>query len=175
VVSFSGYLMGKSLLQADLRAPLGNEHDTLFLNAKLNEFDMTEINPMISKLLPVTILQGIAPKTEIRFMNANGKIATGEMDLYYNNVKIRLEETKPGWQEKWKKNLLSFAANNILDFKSNPNYNGNFRTGIIWFERDQEKGVLNFLWKSSLSGIKSSFGLNSKQQKGWKKLQKRGK
>jgi hypothetical protein len=127
---------------------------------------------MLSKLLPVKILRGVAIKTEIRFMHANNDYSTGEMNLFYKNVKIRFDPEESGWQEKWKKGLLSFTANNILDFKSNPNYNGNFRTGIIWFERDKSKGFINFLWKSSLSGIKSSFGLNSKQQKNWNKMKK---
>jgi hypothetical protein len=164
--------MGKTLLEASIRTPLGNKNDTLFFNAKLDELQLTEINPLVSKLLPVTILEGIAQKTEITFMNANQDYSTGEMKLFYRDVKIRLEDTKPGWQERWKKSIISFAANNILDFKSNPNYNNKFRTGIIWFERDKRKGVINFLWKSSLSGIKSSFGLNSKEQKEWKKMQK---
>jgi hypothetical protein len=132
-----------------------------------------EINPMVSRLLPVRILEGEATKTEIKFMHLNQDYSSGEMKLFYKDVKIMLSATKPGWQENWKNSLMSFAANNILDFKSNPNYNGNFRTGIIWFERDKRKGFINFLWKSSLSGIKSSFGLNSKQQKNWGKLQKK--
>jgi len=171
-INFTGYLMGKTLLEASIRTPLGNKKDTLFFKAKLDELQLTEINPLVSKLLPVTILEGVAPKTEITFMNANQDYSTGEMKLFYKDVKIRLENTKTGWQEKWEKSIIGFAANNILDFKSNPNYNGNFRTGIIWFERDKRKGVINFLWKSSLSGIKSSFGLNSKQQKEWEKMQK---
>jgi len=174
-VNLTGYIMGKALLEATLKTPLNNENDTLFCSARLGELQLTEVNPMLSELLPVKILGGIASKTEIRFMHANQNYSTGEMNLFYSNVRIKLENTKPGWQENWEKSLLSFVANNILDFKSNPNYNGNFRTGIIWFERDKRKGVINFLWKSSLSGIKSSFGLNSKQQKELLKLQKRKK
>jgi len=36
---------------------------------------------------------------------------------------------------------------------------------VIYFERDQSKGFFNFLWKSVLSGLKSTMGFNSKEQK----------
>ena len=172
-IDFSAYLMGKALLEASLRTPLGNKTDTLYCTAKLGELQLTEINPMVSRLLPVKILEGVATKTEIKFMHVNPDYSTGEMNLLYKDVKIMLSNTKPGWQENWKNRIIGFAANNILDFKSNPNYNGILRTGFIYFERDKRKGFINFLWKSSLSGIISSFGLNSKQQKEWKKLQKK--
>ncbi len=172
-INFNGYLMGKAQLETYLRIPLDNENDTLYCNAKLGELHLTDINPVISRLLPVNILEGVATKTVINFIHANHDYSTGEMNLFYNDIKIKLEGTNSDWQENFEKRLLSFAANTILDFKSNPNYNGKFRTGIIYFERDKSKGFINFLWKSSLSGIKSSFGLNSKQQKNWRKLQKK--
>jgi hypothetical protein len=38
-------------------------------------------------------------------------------------------------------------------------------TGTIYFKRDKSKGIINFLWKSTLSGLKSTMGFNSKAQK----------
>jgi hypothetical protein len=54
---------------------------------------------------------------------------------------------------------------NLLIAKNNPDDGGKMRQGIIYFERDTTKGFVNFIWKSVLSGIKSSVGVNSKTQK----------
>jgi len=60
--------------------------------------------------------------------------------------------------------LLTEVVNLLLS-DSNPNEDGKMKHGVIYFERDPSKGFFNFVWKSILSGIKSSVGVNSKTQK----------
>jgi hypothetical protein len=68
--------------------------------------------------------------------------------------------------------LLTEVVNLLLS-DSNPNDDGKLKHGIIYFERDESKGFFNFVWKSLLSGIKSSVGVNSKMQKEIKKQLKK--
>jgi hypothetical protein len=89
----------------------------------------------------------------------------------YQNLAINIQPTKPGtWNhvEPW---LLTIAANLFLE-RGNPNEDGKLRQGIIYFKRDISKGFFNFVWKSTLSGIKSSVGVNSKNQREIKKPKK---
>jgi len=51
----------------------------------------------------------------------------------------------------------------------NPSSNGKFRPGVIYFKRDKEKSIFNFLWKSTFSGLKSTMGINTDKQKEIKK------
>jgi hypothetical protein len=64
--------------------------------------------------------------------------------------------------------VLNFAANAYVS-SDNPTKKGKFTTGIIYFERDKQKSILNFLWKSVFSGLKSTMGINKEEQKAIKK------
>ena len=119
---------------------------------------------MLSKMMPVAIKRGTATTTEIVQLNANNAKATGRMNVYYNNLAIRLFPTQPGTWNRIKTSLLTEVVSLLLP-GSNPNADGKMKQGIIYFERDQTKGFFNFVWKSVLSGIKSSVGVNSKTQK----------
>jgi hypothetical protein len=103
-------------------------------------------------------------------MNANNTLATGLMTFRYQDLAINIQPTMPGtWNhvEPW---LLTVAANLFLE-GGNPNEDGKVRKGIIYFKRDISKGFFNFVWKSTLSGIKSSVGVNSKNQREIKNMQ----
>ena len=86
------------------------------------------------------------------------------MNFKYNNLAIRLHQTKPGTWNMIEQSLLSELVNLLLA-DNNPNDDGKMKQGVIYFERDTTKGFFNFVWKSVLSGIKSSVGFNSKTQK----------
>ena len=60
--------------------------------------------------------------------------------------------------------FASFLANTFVINNKNPN-GKNLRVGEIYFERDKQKSIFNFLWKSLLSGIKPSLGINEKNKK----------
>ena len=60
--------------------------------------------------------------------------------------------------------FASFLANTFVINNKSPN-GKNLRVGEIYFERDKQKSIFNFLWKSLLSGIKPSLGINEKNKK----------
>lgn len=157
-------LMGQAPMEAWFHFLAGHPRDTFTMQAAIGELNLTAINPMLSKLLPVSILSGTASSTEILHMNANNTSAHGKLDFLHYGVAIDLHATQPGtWNqiESW---LVSELANLFLA-GGNPNRDGKMRSGIIYFERDQSKGFFNYVWKSALSGIKSSVGVNTKIQR----------
>jgi hypothetical protein len=72
-----------------------------------------------------------------------------------------------------KKGVVNWVANDLVVNDNNPAKSGKMKTGVIFFRRDKEKGIINFLWKSTLSGLKSTMGFNSKEQKEMKKTAKK--
>jgi hypothetical protein len=145
--------------------------DTFNVRAAIGNFDLTAINPMLGRLVPATVKRGTAPATEIIQLNGNNSKAIGRMYFRYENLAIRLHPTKPGTWNRVEQSLLTEVVNLLLA-DSNPNDDGKFKHGVIYFERDESKGFFNFVWKSILSGIKSSVGVNSKIQKEIKKQEK---
>ena len=104
---------------------------------------------------------------------ANDATATGNLEIYYNDLYVELTLFKDGTMKKLKNELITDVANYILP-RENPDNNGFMRKGIIYFKRDTTKAIFNYIWKSTLSGLKSTVGVNSPEQKQLKKdLKKR--
>ena len=167
-------LMGLAPTESWFQFQTRHDSDTFTLHSTVGELDLTAINPMLSKLLPVAIKRGTATMTEIVQMNANNYKATGRLIVRYKNLAIRLYPTKPGTWDSLEQSLLTEVVNFLLP-ESNPGENGKIRQGEIYFERDLSKGFFNFVWKSSLSGLKSTLGFNSKAQKDMIKGEKKNK
>lgn len=157
-------LMGTAPVDAWFRFPLDHPRDSFTMQAKVGLLDLRDLNPMVQKLMPASITRGIAEETNIRYIHANDSLSMGFMNIRFYGLKIRLENSKPGTLNKIQKSILSWLANYILP-DNNPREDGRMRTGIIYFQRDKSKGFFNFVWKSTLSGIKSSAGYNSEKQR----------
>jgi hypothetical protein len=170
-VNGTAFLMGKSKVEADFWFPLDHPRDSFTLRATIGMLDLRDLNPMLTKLLPVSISRGVAEKTTIRHLHANDSLARGFMDVKFYGLKIRLDDTEPGTANKIEKALLTGVANYLLP-DNNPRDDGRMRTGVIYFQRDKSKGFFNFVWKSTLSGIKSSAGFNSKIQRQIRRAEK---
>ncbi|MFZ4571475.1 MAG: hypothetical protein ACOYM0_10045 [Bacteroidales bacterium] len=65
--------------------------------------------------------------------------------------------------------VQQIVANSFVVNVANPTGAGKLNTGVVYFKRDKEKGIINFIWKNVLSGLKSQMGFNSKEQKELKK------
>jgi hypothetical protein len=76
---------------------------------------------------------------------------------------VELDLISEGSLKKLKNEVITDIANVLLP-DDNPAYNGKLKKGIIYFQRDTTKGFLNYVWKSTLSGVKSSMGFNSQEQ-----------
>ncbi len=61
--------------------------------------------------------------------------------------------------------LISFMINDLVVKSNNPKFARKPRVGQVYFERDTQKSVVNYVWKSVLSGLMSTMGFNTKAQK----------
>jgi len=168
----TAYLMGKAPIEAWFHFPLQSSTDSFSFKGTIGELSLSEINPMLTKLVPIKISNGVATKTEINNVYANENFSHGKLEVQYKNLTVQLKSTE---KDKWSRLgivLLNEAINIILP-DNNPNDNGKLRTGVIYYERDKRKGFFNFIWKSTLSGLKSTLGFNSKMQKELKKKHKK--
>jgi len=172
IINGTSYLMGKAFMEATFHIPMNSATDTFSIIANVGEMNLQDINPMLSNLLPVKIRNGTIIKTEIKQIHANNDLSKGYMLMHFQDINIELQNTKPGTWNKWETALKTLVVNWILP-DSNPKDDGKTRQGYIYYERNKSKGFFNFVWKSTLSGIKSSVGFNSKEQKELKKADKK--
>jgi len=171
-ISGSARLMGKGRMTGQFRLDMINPRDSMWWSGTVDSVDLKEINPMVSKLLPAKISHGFVNKARIGPVKANDVSASGSLELHYSDLYLELNLVNTGSFQKLKNELITTIANAILP-DENPDYRGRLKAGIIYFNRDTTKGFFNFVWKSTLSGLKSTMGINSPQQKQIKKDLKR--
>jgi hypothetical protein len=161
-------VMGKGLLEAEIRFPLKEKNDAFSFSGTLSRMDLCAFNPMLTKLIPAKIESGYNESMVISAVHADNDLAVGELAFSYSNLRVNMVNGKPGLWNSVKTGVLGLAASTFIQ-DDNPTKNGKFRTGIIYFRRDKSKGFFNFLWKSTFSGLKSTMGMDKKEQKEMKK------
>lgn len=174
MVNGSGMFMGQSPFEARFRFMPDNPRDSFQFSATIGNLDLRSINPMLNKLMPVSVRQGTATDTKVQWMHANDSLSVGYMTFPYTNLAVKLHPAKKGTAELIETLLLNELVNLLLP-DNNPPEGKKLEAGLIFFERDKSKGFFNFVWKSVLSGIRSSAGFNSKEQKAILEAEKRGK
>jgi hypothetical protein len=171
----SAYLMGKGKVDATIRFNFGDIKNSFTFQAHIGSFDLVEINPFLSKLIPAEVKSGKVKELVIPKIEANDDVATGRLLFYYNDLSIAMAVEKTNVWNKILKKGAEFFINDIVVNDDNPTKSGKTTTGIVRFERDKEKGFINYLWKATFSGLKSTLGINSKEQKKVIKAEKKKK
>jgi len=123
---------------------------------------------MISNLTPIRIKSGVADSVNVNFLTGNSSYSTGTLDFYYHDLKVQTQNEHTGFMSLLENELYQTLLNLVIPADNN-GYNRRHRTGYIWFRRDPEKGFMNFFWKSVFSGLKSSEGINSREQRALRK------
>lgn len=170
-INGSAMVMGKGHLQATLILPVYEKNNAFTFYGTVGSFDLTAVNPMLTKLAPAKILNGRLDKLVISPVRATDDVSRGTLEFRYSDLNVEIEKQDERTWTGIKTGVLNMAANTYV-VNSNPPKNGKLKTGIILFNRDKSKGIINFLWKSVFSGIKSTVGINTKEQREVKKDRK---
>ncbi len=146
-----GMLMNKGLLKAKVFLPLTGKIDTFSFSGSLGCMVMENLNTITIPNASVKIEKGNVKSVNFS-ANANNDFAKGRMEFLYDDLSIEILKNIDGEEVKERK-FLSFLANEIIK-RSNPVGDKPVRIAEMYFERDKNKGILNYLWKTVLSGIK---------------------
>ncbi|MEI6456084.1 MAG: hypothetical protein WCO93_07330, partial [bacterium] len=171
----TAYLMGKGRLDLNVKFRFGDKRNAFTFSAALGPMDLRELNPMLTKLLPAEIISGKSTQVSVPLVVATDEEAHGKLICCYKGLKMKIESEKQSTWNTIKTGVINWVANDFVVNDDNPTQSGKLKTGVIFFRRDKEKGIINFIWKSVLSGLKSQMGFNSKEQKEMKKKTKKPK
>ncbi len=172
-VKLNGYLENK--VQCDLALEFSYRKPEFSFKGALKPFELTDLNSIIEAFAPAGVKKGIVDA--IAFSgNGYEHQATGNMEFLYHNLELNIDLKK---YSKLKNSLISFAANSYLN-SSNPVSPGK-AARVVKFnvERDRNKGFMNLVIKSVISGLqetmlpsKENRKLNRDSKKALKKEQK---
>jgi hypothetical protein len=172
-VSLNMKLMGDGKINGNFYFPL-EQGSQFYFNAKSEKLDLTLLNPMTQNLLGMTIASGKG-KLDIPLITANDDLATGYL-LFRYRMKMQLYNRKKAEKNSKKgvtSPLMNFIINGLVVKNRNPNLFNKPRVGVVYFERDKNKAIPNYIWKSTLSGVLSTMGFNNKQQRKERKAYKK--
>lgn len=154
-VNASTQLMGESQLQVEFVFHLDHPEDLYSYEGTLESMDFSAFNPLFEKIMFVRIASGQINKVKF-LVKATEHLAEGQMNFYYNNLKIKLIDKdnpgNPGFLLK----AGTWLINNLAIKSNNPTRLGKFREGDIEVERDYQKSVFNHMSSAMMSGIISS-------------------
>jgi hypothetical protein len=159
-------LMGQGRLDGSFYFPLMESQGSQFwFTLKTEKLDLTAFNPMVENLAGLTILKGKG-SIDIPLVTANDTISMGSMLFKYRGLKISLYNRKKAKQLRGISSpLVNFVLNDLVLRSNNPNWFRRPRVGIVYFYRNRNKSIVNFVWKSTFSGIISTLGFNTKEQR----------
>jgi hypothetical protein len=116
--------------------------------------EASELNPILEKSASITIVSGKINAMNFSF-SANNTKATGNLKLLYEGLKFEMMDKQTGETTALKEQVKSLIANIIL-IESNPMPVEEVRPGIIEYERDPERFLFGYFFRSLLSGIKTT-------------------
>jgi hypothetical protein len=146
------YLYDKSLLAVEFKFDLTDNDYKHSAKGTLGPLSLSLLNSMITKSATLAIVSGTLNHLEFD-LSFNRKQARGELYAGYNDLKIAV--LSYSGEELQRDRFTSFLANTL---KINSNNTGGAPVSII-NERDEERSVFHFWWKSLYSGIRTTIGI----------------
>ncbi len=162
VLKADGFIESKGKINIEYKYKIFEPNNQFSLTGVIKNMDLQEINPILEKTAFISIASGNIDGIKFSF-NADSKKAAGEMAMLYHGLEVALINKKTDHTTALKERIISYIINKkVMD--SNPLPGEEVRTGIIEFERDPEKFIFNYWFKSLLSGIKGTLTQKKKNK-----------
>ncbi|UJP66506.1 hypothetical protein [Mongoliitalea daihaiensis] len=134
------------------------------VNVQLGAFDLMSINSIVEANAFAKVQRGRIDGGNWSFI-AHDDYAVGNMTLLYSDLRVQLLDERTLQAGKGRKKILTFVLNAFAVNSNNPRkLSGRTVRSRIYEERDREKFIFNYWWKTSLSGVKGSLGLGQPTQ-----------
>jgi hypothetical protein len=173
VVEASTKMMNKGLLTANFDFDLGDENNPFKFTAHLSTMSAREFNNILEALAFVSIESGNIKDLSME-VQGDRYYATGNMIFLYDNLKVSTINKKNLKTKGMGKVVKTFFANAFVVKKNNPAFKFFPREGAMYYERDPQKIIIDYVTKTALSGVISSIGARN-ARKDIKRIQKESK
>jgi hypothetical protein len=145
--SVQAKVMGEGNLKAELVLPLeGNLHD-FTCSGSVGAMKLAPLNSMLEPSINMKFKGGSVTRMTF-FFTANDNISKGWMEFLYKDVDVVLVKKSPGKEYGFVSLLANWAA-----LSNNPAPGKDVKIVEIGYERDKNKGIINYVWKTIQSGL----------------------
>lgn len=172
---FRANLMNQALFSIDLIMPLNDPSYHHSLSGKIGAMDISVLNDFLEVVAGISIQKGYLDGAELS-IDADSSDAEIEMTMLYHGLKININK-KPDQDDEVKTNKFLTGLANMVLLKNNPMPFKPIRSIHADYERKTDKFVINYWWKTLLTGMIKSFlpDLQLKKEETTKKLKRREK
>ncbi|MBP6335373.1 MAG: hypothetical protein KA444_07875, partial [Bacteroidia bacterium] len=139
-------LMGKGKMNVIMTCPLFERSNSFSLSGNLESINAMELNPMLERNAFLYVTSGDIQVMSFNFQ-ANRNRAEGGMTLLYQNLNLAVKNKDTDDTTAFKEKLFSVLAN-TKSLNSNPLPGKEVRKGVIEFDRDPEKFLFHYCFKS---------------------------
>jgi hypothetical protein len=150
--------MGEGPLNAEVALPLEGSLRDFTCKGSVGAMELSPLNGMLEPAINMTIKGGRLDRLTFDF-SANDNVSSGWMEFLYNNLDVILLGKESGKE----KGFVSFLANTMA-LSNNPAPGKDLKIVQIGFERDKNKGIVGYIWRTIQSGMVRTIVPTSKYQ-----------
>jgi hypothetical protein len=133
------------------------------MRGSLAAMEVKDLNPILEKNAFIDANSARVNKLKFHFV-ANDQKASGEMVMLYEGLDVAVKNKRTKDTTGLKEQIMALIANKST-WDSNPMPEEQARLGIIDYERDPTKFIVNYCVKSVISGVKSTIIKHPKKKK----------
>jgi hypothetical protein len=172
-------VMGEGPLNLELTLPLEGDLHDFRCSGSVGAMQLRPLNDMLEPAINIKFKGGKVNRLTFDF-TANDNASKGWMEFLYQDLDVALMKK----DEDKEKGFISTMANTMA-LSNNPAPGKNLKIVEIGYERDKNKGIINYVWKTIQSGMVHTilpikkYQINRKkdmkEQDGRKSKEKKGK
>lgn len=161
VANVSSRFLNKAPIKTTWVFYMANNNGRFDVKGNLGAMDVRDINVISEPMAPARMEKGQLNKFEFDLHGSDHSLK-GTVLMLYEDLKVSLLERDKGSKELDKKALSSFAANFLIKNSNPSGRNSEPRIGQVEMERDPNRSLFYFIWKTIFLGIQQSTGIKKK-------------
>jgi hypothetical protein len=140
-------VMGEGTLNVEVALPLEGKLHNFECKGSVGAMKLSPLNGMLEPSINMTFKGGTVDRLTFDF-TANDNVSKGWMEFLYSDLDVVLLKKDQG--KEW--GVVSFLANSMT-LSNNPAPGKGLKIVEIGYERDKNKGIINYVWKTIQSGM----------------------
>jgi hypothetical protein len=141
-------VMGEGPMNITLILPLEGTTRKLQCSGSVGAMQLSPLNAMLEPSINMKFNSGTVTRMTFSF-SGDDNLSVGWMEFLYKDIDVVLLKKDPG--KEW--GFVSFLANKMTNSNNPAPGKTDFKSVEIGYERDKNKGLINYIWKTIQSGM----------------------
>jgi len=165
LVNLKAKVMGKTNLSINLFVIITSPEQTFWFSGYTESIGFPVLNPVTQNLVGID-MQGGEGRVLIPMIKGDSSHTSGRVVFLYKKLKVGLyNREKASLTTGLARSMANILLNDIFIRSNNPTFLRKPKTGVVYTDRVTQKSFVFYIWKSILSGMLSTFGINTRQQR----------